>query len=90
MEIRLSKKLILGTVLSLLLVSGSFFSVQAARGPGLNGPSPNSSTCSLWGSHCDSGDADRDAMGKQESPSVSQGSSEYDTNRKDGISSHSG
>ena len=88
MEIKLSKKLILGMVLSLLLVSGSFFSVQAACDLGSNGSSPNSSTCSLFGSHA-SRDADRDTMGKHESPAASQGSSEYNTNRKDGISSDS-
>ena len=90
MEIKLSKKLILGMVLSLLLVSGSFFRVQAACGPALNGPSPDPSTCSLFGPHCDSRDADRDAMGKQESPAPDQGSSEHDTNGKNDIQSDSG
>ena len=85
----MSKKLVLGMVLSLLLVSGSFFSVQAARGAALNGPSPGSSTCSLFGSHA-SRDADRGTTGKQESPAACQGSPEYDTNGKDGISSDSG
>jgi hypothetical protein len=90
MEIKVSKKLILGMVLSLLLVSGSFFSVQAACDLGSNDSSPNSFTCSLWGSRCDSRDADRDTVGKHKSPAASQGSSYSDTNRKDGISSDSG
>lgn len=86
----MSKKLILGMVLSLLLVSGLYFSLQAASDLGLNGPSPHSTTCSLWDSHCGSRDADKDTMGKHESPAGSQGSSDYETNKKGDISNDSG
>jgi len=86
----LSKKLIFGMVLSLLLVSGVFFSLKASSGPGSNGSLPPSHTCSLWDSTCDSRDADNDTMGKKEGPAASQGSSEYDANKKDGNSSDSG
>jgi hypothetical protein len=90
MEIKLKKKLFLGMVLSLLLVSGLYFSLQAASDLGSNGPSPHASTCSLWDPHCGSRDADKDTMGKHESPAASQGSSDYDTNKKGDISNDSG
>lgn len=90
MEIKLSRKLIVGMVLSLLLVSGLYFSLQAASDLGLNGPSPHASTCSLWDSHCGSRDADKDTLGKHESPAGSQGSSDYETNKKGDISNDSG
>ncbi|MFZ0945262.1 MAG: hypothetical protein WB930_20570 [Syntrophobacteraceae bacterium] len=86
----MSKKLIFGMVLSLLLVSGLFFSLKASSWPGSNGPSPPSHTCSLWDSSCASRDPDKDTMGKDAGPAASQGPSEYDTNKKNGISSDSG
>jgi hypothetical protein len=90
MEIKLSKKLIFGMVLSLLLVGGSFFSLKALSWPGSSSSSPPSHTCSLWDSTCASRDPDKDTMGKEEGPAASQGPSEYDTNKKNGISSDSG
>ncbi len=89
-EIKLSKKLIFGMVLSLLLVSGVFFSLKASSGPGSNGSLPPSDTCSLWDSTCASRDSDKDTMGKQVGPAASQGSSEHDTNKKHGSSNDSG
>lgn len=86
MEIKLSKKLILGMALSLLLAGGSFFSAQAGCDLGLNGSSAHS-TCSLFGSQAPR-DADMDATAKQECPAASQGPYGYETNKKDGISSY--
>ncbi len=86
----MKKKLIFGMVLSLLLVSGSFFILQAMSGPGSKDLSTHSATCSLWDSHCGSNDADMDTIGKQEGPAAGKGLSENGTNKKDGVSSDLG
>jgi hypothetical protein len=89
MEIKLNKELIFTIVLSLLMVSGSFFSVQAACDLGFNSSSPHSSTCSIFGSHA-STLIDKDAKDKQQCPAADQGSSEHDVNKKQDAASDSG
>jgi len=78
----MSKKLILGITLSLLLVSGSFFSAQAACDLGSNRCSSHSSSCSLFGPHGASSDVDRDKMTKEEKPATSKGPLKPDTDTK--------
>jgi len=76
------RNLLLGMTLSLLLVSGSFFSAQAARDLDSNRCSSNSSQCSLFGPHGASRDADTDKMNKQERPEVSKEPLKPDTDTK--------
>ncbi len=76
----MSKKLIFGISLSLLLVSGSFFSLQAARD--LDSNRCSSHSCSLFGPHGASSDVDRDKMTKEEKPATSKGPLKPDTDTK--------
>ena len=76
------KNLILGMVLSLLLVSGSSFSAQAARDLDSNRCQCHSSSCSLFGPHGASKDADRDKVTKQENSETTKGALKQDTDTK--------
>ena len=70
-EIKMNKILILGMALSLLFLSGSFFSVQAGCEFSFNGCPPLSSSFL-----CGSGSMDKGTMTGQESPAA------YDSNEK--------
>ncbi|MGO9374742.1 MAG: hypothetical protein ACLQBD_21950 [Syntrophobacteraceae bacterium] len=78
----MSKKLILGITLSLLFVSGSFFSVRAAWDLGSNRCPSHSSSCSLFGPHGASSDVDKDKMTKEEKPATSKEPLKLDTDTK--------
>ena len=67
----MGKQLIIGMALSLLFVSGSFFSAQAC-GLAFNGCIPPNYS-SLCGTTCVSKDMDKNTMPKQESPATNQG-----------------
>jgi hypothetical protein len=75
------KDLILGIALSLLLVSGSLFSAQEEHDLDSNHCQCHSSSCSLFGPHGASKDADRDRT-KQESPSTSKEPLKHNTETK--------
>lgn len=75
------RMLIPGIALSLLFLSGSFFSALAVCQLNFNGCPPRSSS-----SLCSSTDADRDTMAGHESPWTSQGTFKYDTDKKAGLS----
>jgi hypothetical protein len=78
----MSKNLILEMALSLLLVSGSFFSAQAACDLSSHRCPPHSSSCSLFGPHGAAKDADRDSVTKQESSATSKEPLKQDTDTK--------
>ena len=76
----MSKKLILGLTLSLLLVSNSFFATRAACDLGSNRCS--SSQCSLFSPHGASSDVDKDKMTNEEKSATGKDPLRPDTDTK--------
>jgi hypothetical protein len=76
------KNLILGMTLSLLLVGGSFFSARAEHDLDSNHCQCHSSSCSLFGPHGASKDADRDKVTRKENSETTKIPLKHDTETK--------